>query len=239
MRASLALSRAPLAAQRAERTTTINAVRPSGLKSPTQSRLAPVIGTATGAPMALGLGLRRGSSSTCSSASVAAAAASSSSSPPPPASSSSSSSTRHAPLHDFCALIPYGFLVGVAALVSLAFFGARDAAGVAAAASASSLLSARLSLARWRSGASCAPVTAAAAAVATSAAFWFYRASASLLAAVSAAAAAKTAAASSASAAVSVWSLRSGAVLSAAVAAILWGNLLLGGNAPRRKTVSE
>lgn len=129
-------------------------------------------------------------------------------------------------MHDFCALIPYGFLIGVAALVSLAFFGARDAAGVAAAASASSLVSARMSLARWRSGTSCAPVTAAAAAVVSSAAFWFYKASVSLAAA--------KAASTSAS---SLWSLRLGGVLSAAVAAILWVNLVLGGNAPRRKTV--
>ena len=126
-------------------------------------------------------------------------------------------------MHDFCALIPYGFLIGVAALVSLLLFGAGDAAGVCAAASASSLIAARMSLARWRLGESCAPVTAAAAAVATSAALWFYRASVSL------------AAAKAAAAPVSLWSLRSGGVLSAAVAAILWGNLLLGGNAPRRK----
>ena len=179
-----------------------------------------MLGTATTAPMALDL-RRRGSAATSASSSAVAASSSSSS---PPTSSSASASTRHAPLHDFCALIPYGFLVGVAALVSLAFFGARDAAGVAAAASASSLVSARLSLARWRSGASCAPVTAAAAAVVTSAAFWFYKASVSL------------AAAKAAVSAGSLWSLRSGGVLSAAVAAILWGNILLGGNAPRRKT---
>ena len=69
-------------------------------------------------------------------------------------------------------------------------------------------------------------MTAAAAAVATLAAVWFYKASVSLAATTTAAAAA---------ARVSLWSLRSGGALSAAVAAILWGNLLLGGNAPRRK----
>jgi hypothetical protein len=166
----------------------------------------------------------RGSTSTSTSSTAAAASSSSSSLSP----SSSSALGRHAPLHDFCALIPYGFLIGVAALVSLLFFGAWDAAGVSAAASASSLVSARMSLSRWRSGASSAPVTAAAAAVATLAAVWFYKASVSL-------AAATTTTAAAAAARVSLWSLRSGGALSAAVAAILWGNLLLGGNAPRRK----
>ena len=116
--------------------------------------------------------------------------------------------------------------MGVAALASLLVSGgaAREAAGVSAAASAASLISARMSLARWRLGTSSAPVTAAAAAVATSVAFWFYKASATLLAG-----------AASGATMLSLWSLRSGLALSAAVAVVLWGNVLLGGNAPRRK----
>ena len=233
MRASRTLSRPPFAVARPGRSAVVAAAGRPGSKEAMRSRPAPFPGTAAkrASSMAAAPPLRppppppplRLSSSTPTSSTSSAAAASSSSFSPSP-SSPSTSTSRHAPLHDFCALIPFGFLIGVAALVSLFFFGACEAAGVCAAASATSLLSARLSLARWRAGASCAPVTSAAAAVVSSAAFWFYKAATA--AAAAAAATAKT----------SLWSLRLGAVLSAAVALILWGNLLLGGNAPRRKT---
>lgn len=227
MRASSSLFRTPGASTRPARRAVVSAVGQSGLKSPTRSsggsKQAPFLRTAattattstsssSSSPVLTLCRRRLGSTST----STVAAAAASSSSPAP------TSASRHAPLHDFCALIPYGFLLGAASLVSLLFFGARDAAGVCAAASAASLVSARLSLARWRAGASCAPVTSAAAAVATSVAFWFYRAASATTAGATAAA--------------SLWCLRLGGVLSAAVALVLWGNLLLGGNAPRRKT---
>jgi hypothetical protein len=117
---------------------------------------------------------------------------------------------RHAPLHDFCMLIPYGCALCAGGLVTL-LLGAGAPALAAVVAGSACLALAAGSLAAWRAGRPSGPWTLAAAGATAATAWWYW-----------------SAAPPGAGA-----SLAAG--LSAAMAAFLGFNMVSGGNPPPRR----